>query len=504
MRLYRYLFLTLLAVFACTTTHAKIAVWAFTPQYDGLQRQQGDLFLFRMGSKLGMVKSDGTVVAQAQYDFITDFVEGYALLGIKENGKNRLLAIMSANGNVEAELKTKHYYLRSTRTSFFSEEKLAVKNERDKYGFINPSGQEVIRCQFADALAFRDGWAPVLDGQLMKYIGNRYGQDKSHVLAVDFNYGELSDASCFANGNAVVAYNNKYALIDKYGKVIRKIKESEFDQLYRQNNASVPTADKGFSESSPYHVSQGANGKLYITEGQTVIASALIDKIPTRYDDGYMVVVKGGKYGLLKVTDGTAVLKYTVNGGNSNELTKRKEGIDETIMLSASLPHNARFANIYFDSGDGKYLDMKETLMRRNNGQVRITPIVSKGATSVCIRGYIENDGIFLSEFEETFTINYPIVLRVSQPGPDVIRADSNKVASFSSTIYNDSGKDVDVAYTWSTGKKGAIPIPAGESRTVRASKTVTSNHSETITISVRAGGTSTSASRNIHFQTYF
>lgn len=292
MRLYRYLFLTLLAVFACTTTHAKIAVWAFTPQYDGLVRQQGDLFLYRMGSKWGIIKSDGTVVAQAQYDFVTGFVEGYALLGIKENGKNRLLAIVSANGNVEAEMKTKHYYL--GRTPFFSEEKLVVSNERGKYGFIDPSGREVIRCQFADALAFRDGWAPVLDGRYMKYIGNRYGQDNSHVLAVDFNYGELSDASCFANGNAVVAYNNKYALIDKYGKVLRKIKESEFDQLYRQKNASAPTADKGFSELSPYQIFQGAKGKLYITEGQTVIASVLIDKIPTRYDDGYMVAVKGG------------------------------------------------------------------------------------------------------------------------------------------------------------------------------------------------------------------
>lgn len=503
MRLYRYLFLTLLAVFACTTTHAKIAVWAFTPQYDELKRHHGDLFLFRMGSKWGLVKSDGTVVAQAQYDFITDFVEGYALLAIKENGKNRLLAIVSANGNVVAEMKAKHYYL--DRTPFFSEEKLAVKNEQDKYGFINPSGQEVVRCQFADALAFRDGWAPVLDGRYMKYIGNRYGQDKSHVLAVDFNYGELSDASCFANGNAVVAYNNKYALIDKDGKLIRKIKESEFDQLYRQNNASVPTADKGFSESSPYHVSQGANGKLYITEGQTVIASALIDKIPTRYDDGYMVVVKGGKYGLLKVTDGTAVLKYTVNGGDCNELTMGKNGnIVEAPKLSISLSDDQYASNIFIDLGLGHFVNIQRDLLRLSNNELTLRPLFHNGSNRVCVRGYIENNGIFLSEFEETFTINYPIVLRVSQPGPDVIRADSNKVASFSSTIYNDSGKDVDVVYTWSTGKKGTIPIPAGESRTVRASKTVTSNHSETITISVRAGGTSTSASRNIQFQTYF
>ena len=126
---------------------------------------------------------------------------------------------------------------------------------------------------------------------------------------------------------------------------------------------------------------------------------------------------------------------------------------------------------------------------------------IAKNAESCVIKGFVENDGIKLTEFEKSFSVNYPIKLRVSAPSPSTIRANEKDMASFSSTIFNDSNKQVTVTATWSTGKTVTLTIPAHSSRTISDTIHVTSNFSKNISLVLSSGE---SARSTINFQTFF
>lgn len=248
MNLRRNITLTLMTVLAFATANAKTASWDILPKYEKLNRYYNDIYAFQKNGKWGLVKSGNKEILPASCDFITPFTNGYALAGIKDSNNYLLEHIIDEDGSVVT--LTDKYYLPSSN-QYVSDGKLVVVNKNGKYGYISPDGRAIIKCQFDYALPFKEGWAPVKQGNYTKYISENYDRNPSKsILTVDFHYGEMTLASSFANGKAAVAYNTDFALIGKNGQKIKKLKETEFKQLYKKNNAASVSTSIGFNEVS--------------------------------------------------------------------------------------------------------------------------------------------------------------------------------------------------------------------------------------------------------------
>lgn len=494
MNLRREIAITLMSVLVIAVANAKTASWDILPKYEKLNRYYNDIYAFQQNGKWGLIKSGNLEVLPASCDFITPFTNGYALAGIKDSNNYLLEHIIDEDGSVVT--LTDKFYLPSSN-QYVSDGKLVVVNKNGKYGYISPDGRAIIKCQFDYALPFKQGWAPVKQGNYTKYISENFDRNPSKsILTVDFHYGEMTLASCFDNGKAVVAYNTDFALIGKNGQKIKKLKETEFKQLYKKNNASSASSSTGFNEVSLYSVIN-QNGKSGLKEGENIILIPQFDSFPAQYNDGAILTVSNGKYGLLKIAEGDVVITSSVN-----KIDVDRKGNLSPVSISYNAPSLSSASKLFLDLGNGIYEDW--TGKQSNNGctnTVIVTPIIAKNAESCVIRGFVENDGIKLTEFEKSFPIDYPIRLRVSAPGPDTIRANENDMATFSSTIFNDSNKQVTVTATWSTGKTITLTIPAHSSRHTSDSVHVTSNFSENISIVLSSGEKSHST---INFQTFF
>lgn len=502
MTLFRNIFVVIMTVLAFVPMNAKIATWLIHPKYEKLTRFNDGLFLFLQNGKWGIIKGGDVVVLPAEFEYVTPLVNGYALCVSKEGTQYRLRGILDENGAIAA-LNEQYYISISSQHdyAYFSEDKLVVYNQRGKYGYIDPVGNVVIKCQFDDALPFKEGWGPVLQGNYMRYVNEDYDQDKHNMLAVDFHFGDMTDASCFSNGQAAIAYNNDYAIIDKNGVKIRKIKRNEFDSLCQRNNACQDTLDKKSTESSRYDIIS-ENGKYGLKEGETIVVKPLFDSFSTQYTDGTLLTVHNGKCGLLKVFDEEIAITASAQGKSSDELDVDRNGHPTLIIVGYKIPSCIQGSKLHIDIGDGTYRDM--TARATGNGLdklVSVTPIIEENSETCSIKTAVEYDGIIQAEIEKSFTVSYPIKLRITAPGPSTIWANESDIATFSSTIFNDSNKQVTVTATWSTGKSQTVTIPAHQSKTIVESLRVEIEFSRTIRLTLSSGE---KVSSDILFKPYY
>ncbi len=494
MNLRRNILYTIITILAFASASAKIAVWDVMPKYEKLNRYYGNIYAFQQNGKWGLVQGGSKEIISASCDFITPFTNGYALAGIKDGTRYLLEYIIDEDGTVTT-LSDKYYLPASNQ--YVSDGKLAVVNKNGKYGYISTDGHTIVKCQFDNALPFKEGWAPVKQGNYTKYISDNYDKNQSRsILTVDFHYGEMTLASCFVNGRAVVAYNKDFAIISKNGQKVKKINETEFKQLYKKNNAQVSTSNNGFNEISRYEIIT-QNGKRGLKEGGEVVLIPQFDSFPTQFSDGVVLAVMNGNYGVLKIVDGSITSSVL-----SSEIDVDRKGNIAPISINYTIPASLSNIKILLDLGDGVYKDFYSQLSYNgNNSSLAVTPIVPKNADSCVIKGIVENDGIIMADFEKSIVLNYPIKLRVSAPGPSTIRANENDMASVRSTIFNDSNKQVNVTATWSTGKTVTITIPAHGSKTISDSIHVSSNFTKEISLMLSTGERSRAT---INFQTFF
>lgn len=499
MNLHRNILIAIMTVLAFVTTNAKIVTWSIHPKYEKLHRYYGDIYAFQQNGKWGLVQSGDRELLPANCDFITPFVNGYALAGVKDGNRYLLENIIDESGTVF--VPSDKFYLPSNN-QYVSDGKLVVINNSGKYGYITTDGRIVIKCQFDNALPFKEGWAPVKQGNYTKYISETYDKTPSHsILTVDFHYGEMTLSSCFSNGKAVVAYNKDFVLIGSNGQKVKKLSETEFKQLYKKNNAPSGSSSNGFSETSKYSVAV-ENGKSGLKEGETIIVKPQFDSFVSQYNDGTILTRLNGKYGLLKITDGEIDIATSIQGQNLDELKIDRKGHLPSITVKYTMPSAIQNPKVLVDYGDGVYHDLTSSVTGNGFGKsLSMTPIVEKNAESCRIKVAIEHDGILLADIEKTFSVCYPIRLRVSSPGPSTIRANENDHATFSSTIFNDSNKQVTVTATWSTGKSVTVTIPAQGSRTISDTVSVTKNYTKDVGVTLSTGER---AHSTIEFQTFF
>jgi hypothetical protein len=162
----------------------------------------------------------------------------------------------------------------------FSEGLAAVKNDKNKWGYINKSGKLVIDFQFALAADFSEGLARVLVGPDMFDGLTGYIDKRGHtIIEPRYEIKELRmpEYGNFSEGLAVFEKDGKMGFIDKTGKVVF---EPKYDIAYpfTEGLAGVTNDMKtGFIDKSGREVirlSYGFNTKPQFSEG---LVGALID-----------------------------------------------------------------------------------------------------------------------------------------------------------------------------------------------------------------------------------
>ena len=106
-------------------------------------------------------------------------------------------------------------YNESVLKEIFLAQKLLIpiKNNDDKFGYIDTAGAWVIRPEFDDANLFTEGFASVCKNDSCYYI-NKEGQKTS-----DYYFEETSD---YNNGAAIVKKGNEYYIINRSGQLTSK------------------------------------------------------------------------------------------------------------------------------------------------------------------------------------------------------------------------------------------------------------------------------------------
>ena len=498
MKSLRTILLTSFMVFAVGLSIAKTVKWDVMPRYDVLKRYTNTQYLFQNNGKWGIISDNGREILPAQYDFITSFTNGYALAGIKSNGKNLLQAIISEDGTVRKTYES--VYL--TKYPYFSEDYLVVTNLKGNYGYINTAGDIAIKCQFDYALPFKEGWASVKKGNYCKYINQNYGvTPRGNVLIVDFHYGEMTAASSFSNGSAVVAYNNDYARINLFGQKTRKISESEFKQTYKNNNAAPGSMVNSFAKSTT--ISPEISGGKYglAEQGQTILTPQL-DAVPEIFSNGTVIASLNGKFGLLRVVEGDYTIGLTPGG---NTLDVDRKGNITPVQISVKSPMTENGLNVIADLGNGVKQDITDRFTRGSNTLTgSFSPLVAQDANNCSIGVTLMANGLEVAKVRKPYTIEYPVRMRVSAPQTATAQANENDIQVVYSVIHNDSNKPVDVTATLScesSSRSLAMYIPAHGSKTIELAVTVKTTHHASARIVLSTGEAATST---VNLVTYF
>ena len=167
--------------------------------------------------KYGLIDKMGKYLVLPEFDYIDDFSEGLALVGV--DGKT---GYIDKTGKMVIPLQVD-----GGNSKFLEGLATAKLKGNDKLGYIDKTGKVVIPPQFDKASDFNEGMAAVVVNQKYGYI-NKLG---SYVIRPQFEFG-----STFYQNRALVEAQQssdpesyvKYGLIDQTGNYIVK---PTFDQM---------------------------------------------------------------------------------------------------------------------------------------------------------------------------------------------------------------------------------------------------------------------------------
>lgn len=363
----RHIILTLSFLSTIASSIAQTPSWAIEPSYDKIAFYNDSLMLVQNSQYIGLascITGKEVVNCTCIGSEITELKNGYALILFKtEKGKKLTGVIRQTTSGLRCTPITKKEYYIHEGYPFFSEDLLPVRNNDKKYGFINPSGKEIIGCKYIDVKPFREGYAAVTKkgggflGFTTKIVdkftsiidNNTINQkDLGEVVYIDTNKkelktkqaGKLSYASSFSNGEALVynKENSEFYAIGKNGNIIRvgkpkyDITEDEYGAIQpayaAQDTKKKPKAkDKGLE---PY-LDNGTYG--FTKGGLHIILPAQFRKIEP-FENGYSrVQTTKNKWGVLTFDDGNITISEKKGNLSSD---KNEESITYTAHVSKS------------------------------------------------------------------------------------------------------------------------------------------------------------------------
>ena len=189
--------LTLLILLSLGTT-AQTIVWQLKPtDYSGIERFGPDLYQVKKDGKIGLIRSDGSVVIPIGYTEMTGFYEHKALVLNDESdsdGNPRILGYLTDEGRY-VQFSSSYFSLKGL--AFYSDGMLPVNDAKGRRGYLDERGSSV--------LGFDGKWSsimPFTEGHAVVFTGKK-GDLKYHLIDKDGNYAR------FLLGNGIELYGGK-------------------------------------------------------------------------------------------------------------------------------------------------------------------------------------------------------------------------------------------------------------------------------------------------------
>lgn len=151
----------------------------------------------------GFINKNGKFVIKPTFEYAREFCEGKSLVRDKDEGFYKYIST-----------RGKEILICQWRYADDFHEDLAcvmVNNNNNEFGFIDSTGNVVLRARYDDAKGFSEGLAPVRIGALWGYIDKR----GRRVIEPAFR-----EAGSFKDGTAIVHNGQRYDAIDTTGKTI--------------------------------------------------------------------------------------------------------------------------------------------------------------------------------------------------------------------------------------------------------------------------------------------
>lgn len=333
------------------SSHAQVARWVLHPKYDSIKMLGTGYYVVTNNGKYGMVDSNEKEVVPLAYDSIAPFASHQALLF----NNNKYMAYVSDQGELH---QANDYEL--TGTSVFVDGYLLV-HKNDGYHFISAATGTTVG-PYPDASSFSEGYARVKVQSLKSkerichYLSAETGQFITLPLE-DNSPDDIDFISSSNNGKSIVVikkrvyeYNFKEntltpLTLDESGSRKARVMTYErpltlfttdegnyqfalkqgymtFDHLMRLISIQYDNMDEiKFSIPQTAHQAPTSNlvgakfegtNLLGLKSNNQVILPAQFDRIPMLWDNEALIL-KNGKYGILKVDDNERKWRYELN-----------------------------------------------------------------------------------------------------------------------------------------------------------------------------------------------
>ena len=444
-------------LFISNFSYSQTVTWAIPPIYNSLEEYTGTLYKIREGRKVGLADISGKVLVSAKYDSITSFIENLALALEYDNGKYAVKGIINQHNYSMVEVTGKYYV--TDKYPFFSEGKLVIYDNRNKYGYLQADGSLFQKCQYLKSYPFYYGRACIqVKEKEIKYLKDDGSdlitqlENATYVLLTGSSFNEKGEA--YVQGTAI-GKGVKRCIIDTEGRNIREAKYSGKTLKNYEFRKSSPQETKSGNRLPQDNVTPFLKNNVYgFSKSNNIVILPAQFTEAAAFQGGYAKVKKNGKYGILKLQSGS------FSGQLARNVIKVKNGKAETVDYQVSIP--SEYANkavvLQMDKSDGTSEKLIPVASVSNNKRYSFNPTIQDKEKEQNLHFALWSDDLLLWEDSQQITLKYeyrPPVLSAPQlengfkaDEDGYVRADNNNNVNVYAVIENKSTDILSITVT--------------------------------------------------------
>lgn len=396
---------------------AQTVVWEMQPSdYSKICHINSDLYTVVKNGKIGLIRANGQVVAEAVNDSMSGYHDGRAILVRTEGDKMQITGCLTENGNYYPF--TRKYYKASLRPGFpfFSENLLIVRNEEGHEGYIDETGAEVLgfKPHYTKLHPFSEGFAVININNknvLIDKRGNPQTLQLPRVGAINKIFNAYHGLVYLTDDNGkLYTYDINHKGVCK--KTDLSYDRISVDYLYRIRNISKAPRRahfKAISYSGRKGISPTIRSSLYgFEQGTYTLLPAQLSEA-TSFTDDYAIVCLNGKNGILRyIDDDSFLLSKSITDIDFYE----GESVSCPFVLKVPTVWSKKNYTITLQMSNGKTTDI--TLSNGAVGSFNFRP--SQTGTENFILSY-KSEGLLL--FTEELQYNFIKRKRCDNCGKD-------------------------------------------------------------------------------------
>ena len=430
------------------------------------------------------------------YNSFTEFTNGVSIVSESLPGFDKVYHLVDSLNN-----PTSSYYL---EVGDFSDGLLRVKDENNKWGFINSSGEEVISCKFDEVGDFNGGFARCRVGEKWGYInnqgqfaiqprfddafdfkngfacvkqGNTYGALNQKMELLKCNFISSSPIE-FVNNVAKISYNGLFGFIDENGNIVIPCIHSEVGSFENSDFAPVKYNGKwGYAHKfvnnsengtfSPYIDYQYANASNF-HEGLAWLILSSVDKCSYISEDGTITPLLKGfsvaadfSEGLASVMDSSRrAYGYIDKSGNMV--------IEPKYSVASSF--KGGFAVVYNNESKCGIIDKKgKEIIPCKYDEIRPFVQGMAAARKEDLWGFVNTEGeevipckyLSVSDFDEGFS-----VVQITDNGDNLV---DNRYIDFENNVYTYKQRNLIKALLYQVKLAKDMGLPESEINELKA-----------------------------------